>query len=113
MTVNTVGFGAFDTTELENLTAGEWLRAFVAVAVYLAVASGYAVLGGMRDSVRLTWGATAALVVFTTVQATAVFAEILSGAALFILVGAVLIGTGLLADRGRRRLVREGKEAVS
>jgi uncharacterized membrane protein len=103
----------FDTTELENLTAGEWLRAFVAVAVYLAVASGYAVLGGMRDSVRLTWGATAALVVFTTVQATAVFAEILSGAALFILVGAVLIGTGLLADRGRRRLVREGKEAVS
>ncbi len=103
----------FDTTELDNLTAGEWARAFVAVAVYLAVASGYAVLGGMRDSVRMTWAATAALVVFTTVQATAVFSEIMSGAALFLLVGVVLIGSGILADRGRRRLVREGREAAS
>ena len=103
----------FSGTELDDLTAGEWARAFVAVVVYLAVASGYAVLGGMRDSARLTWAATAALVLFTTIQATAVFAEILSGAALFLLVGVVLIGTGLLADRGRRRLVREGKEAAS
>ena len=103
----------FEGSELENLTAGEWARAFVAVVVYLAVASGYAVIGGMRDSARLTWAATAALVLFTTIQATAVFAEILSGAALFLLVGVVLIGTGLLADRGRRRLVREGKEAAS
>ena len=65
------------------------------------------------SSARLTWAATAALVVFTTVQATAVFSEILSGAALFILVGVVLLGTGILADRGRRRLVREGREAAS
>ena len=99
--------------DLENLSAWAWVRVFVAVAVYLAAASGYAVLGGMRDSARMTWFATAALVVFTTVQAFSVFAEILSGAALFLLVGVVLIGTGILADRGRRRLVREGKEAVS
>ena len=103
----------FEGTELADLTAGEWARAFVAVAVYLLVASGYAVLGGMRDSARMTWAATAALVVFTTVQATAVFSEILSGAVLFVLVGVVLLGTGLLADRGRRRLVREGREAAS
>ncbi len=103
----------FDDTQLSDLTPGEWTRAFVAVAVFLAVASGYAVLGGMRDSSRMTLAATAALVIFTTVQAFAVFAEILSGAALFLLVGVVLIGTGILADRGRRRLVREGKEAVS
>ncbi len=103
----------FDGGRVEDLSAGEWARAFVAVGVYLAVASGYAVLGGMRDSARMTWFATAALVVFTTVQATAVFSELLSGAALFILVGAVLLATGILADRGRRRLVREGKEAVS
>lgn len=103
----------FEGTELADLGAGEWARAFVAVAVYLLVASGYAVLGGMRDSARMTWAATAALVVFTTVQATAVFSEILSGAALFILVGVVLLGTGVLADRGRRRLVREGREAAS
>ncbi len=103
----------FDTPDFDNLTAGEWTRAFVAVAVYLAVASGYAVIGGMRDSARMTWAATGALVVFTTVQATAVFSEVMSGGALFLLVGVVLIGSGILADRGRRRLVREGKEAVS
>jgi uncharacterized membrane protein len=103
----------FDTTELDDLTAGEWARAFIAVAVYLAVASGYAVLGGMRDSARMTWAATVALVVFTTVQATAVFSEVMSGGALFLLVGVVLIGSGILADRGRRRLVREGREAMS
>lgn len=103
----------FEGTELADLSVGDWVRAFVAVAAYLLVASGYAVLGGMRDSARMTWAATAALVIFTTVQATAVFSEILSGAALFLLVGVVLLGTGVLADRGRRRLVREGQEASS
>lgn len=90
-----------------DLTPGDWLRAVVAVVVYLAVASGYAVLGGARDSDRLTWAATAALVLFTTTQAFAVFAPILSGAVLFLAVGVVLLGTGVLADRGRRRLLAE------
>jgi uncharacterized membrane protein len=85
----------------------------LSVAAYLAVASGYAVLGGMRDSSRLTWLATVALVVFVTVQAFAVFAPIVSGAALFLIVGVVLLGTGVLADRGRRRLVGEAKEALA
>ncbi len=96
-----------------DLPAGAWVRAVLSVVAYLAVASGYAVLGGMRNSSRLTWLATAALVVFVTVQAFAVFAPIVSGAALFLLVGVVLLGTGILADRGRRRLVSEGKEALS
>lgn len=95
-----------------DLTTGAWVRAFLAVAAYLVVASGYAALGGMRDTGRLTWLATAALVIFVTVQAFAVFAPILSGAALFLVVGVVLLTTGILADRGRRRLVREGKEDV-
>ena len=67
-----------------DLPAGAWVRAVLAVVAYLVVASGYAVLGGMRDTGRLTWLATAALVVFVTVQAFAVFAPILSGAALFL-----------------------------
>ncbi|WP_169743456.1 DUF2157 domain-containing protein [Knoellia sinensis] len=96
-----------------DLSTGAWFRAFLAVAAYLVVASGYAVLGGMRDTSRLTLLATAALVVFVTVQAFAVFAPILSGATLFLVVGAVLLGTGVLADRGRRRLVREAKEVAS
>ena len=85
----------------------------MSVGLFLALSSGYAVLGGMRDSSRLTWVATAGLVVFVTTQAVAVFAPILSGAVLFLAVGAVLIGTGVLADRGRRRLTAQGKEARS
>ena len=105
----------FDENVLDtaDLPAGAWLRAVLSVVAYLAVASGYAVLGGMRDSSRLTWLATAALVVFVTVQAFAVFAPIVSGAALFLIVGVVLLGTGVLADRGRRRLVTEAKETLS
>ncbi|HSF34665.1 MAG TPA: DUF2157 domain-containing protein [Nocardioides sp.] len=102
--------GVMDTA---NLPPGAVVRAVLAVVAYLLVASGYAVLGGMRDTSRLTWLATAALVVFVTVQAFAVFAPIVSGAALFLIVGLVLIGTGILADRGRRRLVSETKEALS
>jgi uncharacterized membrane protein len=104
----------FDENVLDtaDLPAGAWARAVLSVAAYLTVASGYAVLGGMRDSSRLTWLATAALVVFVTVQAFAVFAPIVSGAALFLIVGVVLLGTGILADRGRRRLVSEAKEAL-
>jgi uncharacterized membrane protein len=102
-----------DLMDTANLPAGAWLRAVLAVVAYLVVASGYAVLGGMRDSGRLTWLATAALVVFVTVQAFAVFAPILSGAALFLVVGVVLLATGVLADRGRRRLLTEAKEATS
>jgi len=102
--------GVLDTADLPT---GAWLRAALSVLAYLLVASGYAVLGGMRDSARLTWLATASLVVFVTVQAFAVFAPIVSGAALFLIVGVVLLGTGIVADRGRRRLVTEAKEALA
>lgn len=82
-----------------------YAHAFVSVVVYLAAAGWYAVLGVMRDTPRLTLLATAALVVFTTVQSFAVFAPIISGATLFLAVGAVLLLTGILVDRGRRQLV--------
>lgn len=105
----------YDTDLLDGsgLPPGAWARAVLAVVAYVVVASGYAVLGGMRDTGRLTWLATAALVVFTTVQAFAVFAPVLSGAALFLALGVVLLVTGVLADRGRRRLVTEAQEALS
>lgn len=115
--VLTVGLGLWrydvDAMAPDDLSAGAWLRAVLSVAAYLVVASGYAVLGGMRDTGRLTWLATAALVVFVTTQAFAVFAPILSGATLFLVVGVALLATGILADRGRRRLVREAREARS
>ena len=88
-----------------EVTGTAYVHAFVSVAVYLAAAGWYAVLGVLRDTARLTVLATAALVLFTTVQAFAVFAPIISGATLFLVVGAVLVGTGLVVDRGRRHLV--------
>ena len=92
-------------TDTADVTGAAYLHAFVSVAVYLAAAGWYAVLGVLRDSTRLTALATAALVLFTTVQAFAVFAPIISGATLFLLVGAVLVVTGFVVDRGRRHLV--------
>jgi hypothetical protein len=58
-----------------------------------------------RDLPALTGLATAALVLFTTVQSFAVFAPIISGASLFLAVGLVLLASGYLFDRARRRLV--------
>ena len=72
------------------------------VAVYVGAATWLAVLGVLRDSPRLTFLATAALVLFTTVQAFAVFAAIVQGAWLFVLMGLVLRRHRLAADRGRR-----------
>jgi hypothetical protein len=82
-----------------------YAHAFVSVGVYVLAAGWYAVLGVLRDSSRLTAVATAALVLFTTVQSFAVFAPIVTGATLFLVLGVVLLGSGYLFDRGRRRLV--------
>ena len=109
------GLSLWGTTDLDTAHVGPtgYLRAAVAVAAYLLLATGYAAVGAMRDSPRLTVLATVAVVVFVTFQAFAVFAPILSGAALFLAVGAILIGSGYLADRGRRRLVARVEEERS
>ena len=80
-------------------------HALVSVAVYVVAAGWYAALGVMRDSDRLTFTAMAALVLFTTVQSFAVFAPIVTGAALFLVLGVIFLGSGYLFDRGRRHLV--------
>jgi hypothetical protein len=82
-------------------------RAVLSVLVYLLLAAWYAVLGVRSDLPGVTGLATAALVLFTTVQSFAVFARIISGATLFLVVGAVLLGSGYGFDRARRRLVAE------
>jgi len=82
-----------------------YAHAIVSVAVYLVAAGWYAVLGILRDSPRLTALATASLVLFTTAQSFAVFAPIITGATLFLVLGVILVGSGFLFDRGRRRLV--------
>lgn len=87
-------------------TAEQWARTAVAVLVFVAAAGWQAVLGAARDQGELTAVALAALVVFVTVQSFAVFAPIVSGATLFLVVGAVLVGSGLGAERLRRSLGR-------
>jgi len=83
-----------------------WAHAALGVVAYVGAAAWFAVLGVLRDSRRLTLLATAALVLFTTVQAFAVFAAIVQGAWLFVLLGLVFVGTGWVADRARRQLAR-------
>ena len=46
------------------------------------------------------------LVVFTTFQSFAVFAPIVTGAWLFVVLGTVFLGTGFLFDRARRELAQ-------
>ncbi len=96
----------------ELLSGSALAYAVISVAVYLAVAVWFAALGVLRDTPRLTAVATAALVLFVTVQSFAVFAPIFSGAALFLALGVVFLISGLLADRGRRRLVATVTEAT-
>ena len=89
------------------------LRVAVVVAVYLLAALWTAALGVLRDEPRTTGLATAALVLFTVVQSFAVFAPVLSGATLFLALGAVLAVSGWLADRGRRGLVTTVREVAA
>ena len=90
-----------------TLRGPELLRAAVGTVLYLATAVWIAVVGAVRARPQLTNLATAGLALFVTVQSFGVFAPLLSGAALFLVLGVVLIAGGLLADRGRRRIVEE------
>ena len=93
-----------------QLSGEALLRQVVLVLVYLLTALWYAALGVMRDAERLTRLAAGALVLFTVVQSFAIFQPILSGAALFLSLGAVLVVSGFLVERGRRSLITTVKE---
>ncbi len=95
---------------LDELSGAELLHAMVGTAVYLATSIWFAVVGAVRERPQLTNLATAALVAFVTVQSFGVFAPLLSGAALFLFLGVILIAVGAVADRGRRRLIEEVAE---
>ncbi len=88
----------------EALTAADWAHAGLSVAAYAGLAVGIAALGAVRDSWPLTALATAGLVVFTTFQSFAVFAAIIQGAWLFVVLGLIFLGTGYGFDRARREL---------
>jgi uncharacterized membrane protein len=100
-----VGLMLWDTGAGDSVTDVGVVHAAVSVVGYVLLAVGVAVVGAVRESWRLTALATAALVVFTTVQAFSVFAQVLEGAWLFVALGLVFLGTGYGFDRARQRLV--------
>lgn len=87
-----------------------WVRTGLAIIVFLAVAGGWAVVGARAGLPVISVAATAGVVVFVTFQSFAVFAPLISGATLFLLVGTVMIITGVVAERARRRI---GSEVTS
>ncbi|WP_328530408.1 DUF2157 domain-containing protein [Nocardioides sp. NBC_00368] len=99
--------------DLGSVSGEAWLSAFVSIAVYVVVAGAVAVDGSVRDQTLLVVLATGALVVFTTMQSFAVFAPIMSGATLFLMLGVLLLATGFVFDRARRGVAANLSEALS
>lgn len=91
----------------DQLSAEMWLRTGLAILVFLVIAGGWAVVGARRELPVVSAVATVGVVVFTTFQSFAVFAPIISGATLFIAVGIVMLITGVVAERARRRIGSE------
>ena len=92
-----------DTTAVDG---ADWAHAAISVVAYVLLAVALVALGTVRDHQALTWMAMVGLVVFTTFQSFAVFAPIVTGAWLFVVLGTVFLGTGFLFDRARRELVQ-------
>lgn len=90
----------------EGPGAAQTARAIAGTLVYVLSAVWFAVVAARRDLAPLVYVVTAALVLFVTVQSFAVFQPLLSGAALFLVLGVVFLVTGVLVDYGRRRLMR-------
>lgn len=100
-----LGIAAWTTgTDTSSIGAADWGHAVVSVLAYVLLAVAIAALGTVRNHDALTWLAMAGLVVFTTFQSFAVFAPIITGAWLFVVLGAIFLGTGFLFDRARREL---------
>jgi uncharacterized membrane protein len=92
------------STDTSDVGTAEWAHAATSVVAYVLLAVALLVLGTVREHAALTWMAMLGLVVFTTFQGFAVFAPIVTGAWLFVVLGTVFLGTGFLADRVRREL---------
>ncbi len=93
-------------SDTSDVDAYDWLHAAVSVVAYVLLAVALVALGTVREYPPLSWMATVGLVVFTTFQSFAVFAPIVTGAWLFVVLGTVFLGTGFLFDRARRGLTQ-------
>lgn len=93
----------WEPPEWETWPTGSALaRAVAGIIGYVLAAAWFAALGTSRALPGVVPLAAGALVLFVTTQSFAIFAPLFSGAALFLVLGAVFLGTGVLAQRGRR-----------
>lgn len=92
--------------ESASMSPEMWARTTAGLLLFIAAVAWFAVLGTRREAPEVTTLALVGLLLFTTVQSFAVFAPIASGASLFLAVGAVMLTTGLAAERIRRMLGR-------
>lgn len=99
--------GTLDDVRTGTASLEAWTHTGAGLLLFVAAAAWYATLGARREAPPVTAVALVGLVVFTTVQSFAVFAPLVSGATLFLGVGAVMVVTGLFADRIRRVLRRD------
>lgn len=100
-----VGIAAWTTgTDTTNLDASDVGHAVLSVVAYVLLAVALVALGTVRNHQPLTWLAMAGIVVFTTFQSFAVFAPIITGAWLFVVLGTIFLATGFGFDRARREV---------
>jgi len=85
-------------------SVADLVRALSGLTLCAAAAVAVAVSGTVREQRTLVALGTTALVVATTLQAFTVFAPVLEGAWLFLVLGVALAGAGLTFDRTRRQV---------
>ncbi len=98
-------------TDTDSIGLVDWAHAAAGVIAFVALAVALVALGTLRDNPVLTVIAMGGLVIFTTFQSFAVFAAIVQGAWLFVVLGLVFLATGFLFDRARRGIAASLEDA--
>jgi hypothetical protein len=91
-------------TDTSQVDLADWAHAAAGVVAFVALAVALVALGTLRDNPVLTVIAMVGLVIFTTFQSFSVFAAIVQGAWLFLVLGLIFLATGFLFDRARREI---------
>ena len=91
-------------TGTDRVDLADWAHAATGVVAFVGLAVALVAIGTLRDNPVLTVIAMIGLVIFTTFQAFSVFAAIVQGAWLFLVLGLIFLATGFLFDRARREI---------
>lgn len=98
-------------TDTSSVDLADWAHAAAGVIAFVGLAVALVAIGTLRDNPVLTVIAMIGLVVFTTFQAFSVFAAIVEGAWLFLVLGLIFLATGFLFDRARREIAASLEDA--